>query len=195
MQRDNPGRSPAVKTSPLDWSSVRDTIDLAAVATGLLGPAPGRRGERGGRKLWWNCPFHHDPNPSFLVEPGKPWWRCYGCDAHGDAAALVMQLNGCSFPEAVAQLAGGPAPARPGNPAGRRVASPRPEPRPEPSGLPEAAALALVEAAAARLWSPEGADALAYLHGRGLGDEMIRTARLGWSPGASIPTRDGDRSY
>jgi hypothetical protein len=31
--------------------------------------------------------------------------------------------------------------------------------------MPEADALALVEAAAARLWTPEGADALVYLTG------------------------------
>jgi hypothetical protein len=51
-----------------------------------------------------------------------------------------------------------------------------------------------VEAAAARLWSPEGADALAYRTGpRGLTPETIRAARLGWTPGVMIPTRDGDR--
>src|SRR3954447_20802288 len=93
----------------VDWTAERDAIDLAALATNLLGPAPGRRGERG-RKLWWSCPFHEDPNPSFVVEPGKPRWKCYGCEAHGDAATLVMKLNGWTFPEATAYLAGGPAP-------------------------------------------------------------------------------------
>src|SRR3954447_26775749 len=83
-----------------DWSSARDTIDLAAVAPRLMGPAPGRRGERG-RKLWWNCPFHEDANPSFCVDPGKPWWRCWGCGEHGDAPGLVMKLNHVGFPEAV----------------------------------------------------------------------------------------------
>jgi len=29
----------------IDWSEIRDRVDLAAVATALLGPAPGRRGE------------------------------------------------------------------------------------------------------------------------------------------------------
>jgi hypothetical protein len=62
--------------------------------------------------------------------------------------------------------------------------------------LPEAAAVALVEAAAVRLWTPEGADALRYLTGpRCLSLETIRAARLGWTPGVWIPTRDGDRSF
>ena len=46
-------------------------------------------------------------------------------------------------------------------------------------GMPEADALVLVESAAARLWTPEGAEALAYLRGRGLGPETIRAASAG----------------
>ena len=58
--------------------------------------------------------------------------------------------------------------------------------------MPEADALALVEAAAARLWTPEGADALAYLTGpdRCLTPETIRAARLGWTPWCD-PKADG----
>jgi len=150
-----------------DWPSVRDTIDMAAVATDLLGPAPGRRGKRG-RRLWWSCPLgtHEDRNPSFAVDPGKRRWKCYGCGAHGDAAELVMKLEGMSFREAKAYLTGGPTTARkaPTRPATR----PAPKPPTGPSGMPEADATALVEAAAARLWTTEGTDALSYLHGRGL---------------------------
>src|SRR5205823_5675782 len=90
----------------IDWRTVRDTIDVAAVATRLLGPAPGRRGERG-RRLWWPCPFHEDRNPSLCVDPGKPWWRCYGCDVKGDAVDLVRRLNtGMTEAEALVLVAG-----------------------------------------------------------------------------------------
>src|SRR3954452_17446777 len=91
----------------IDWKTERERIDLAAVATRLLGPAPGRRGE-GGRRLWWCCPFHEDPNPSFCIEPGKEWWKCHGCGASGDAANLVMRRESMTFPEAVNFLTGGP---------------------------------------------------------------------------------------
>src|SRR5437764_13640735 len=94
----------------IDWKSERDRIDLAAVMTRLFGPAAGRRGERSSRKLWWPCPFHKDRNPSLCVEAGKPWWRCYGCDEHGDAATLVMKLNGWTFPEAISHLVRGTVP-------------------------------------------------------------------------------------
>ena len=80
----------------IDWKELRDRIDLAAVATALMGPAPGRRGERG-RRLWWSCPFHEDGNPSFYIDPGKPYWKCYGCQERGDAANLVMHLRSVPF--------------------------------------------------------------------------------------------------
>jgi len=129
----------------IDWPAVRDRIDLAAVATNLMGPAPGRRGERG-RRLWWRCPFHQDGNPSFCVEPGKPWWRCYGCGEHGDAANLVMRINKVGFPEAVRIIAdlsgivapsgGSPRPRPPASPAASKPEKTPGRPLEEPSGLP-----------------------------------------------------------
>ena len=185
-----------------DWKTERERIDLAAVATNLLGPAPGRRGERG-RRLWWSCPFHEDRNPSFCVDPGKGWWRCYGCGANGDAASLVMHREGVSFPEAIARLTGttnppmrsvGPLAPDAGIQARNQVARANGGgPTPRPSGLPPEAAAALVTEASARLWSPEGADALAYLTGpeRYLSPETIRAARLGWTPGVDVPKAGG----
>jgi hypothetical protein len=55
--------------------------------------------------------------------------------------------------------------------------------------------MALVTEAATRLWTPEGAPSLAYLHRRGLDDETIQSARLGVVESVSIPTREGDRCY
>lgn len=203
IARSGPGRG------RIDWERERDRIDLAAVVTGFLGPAPGRRGERG-RWLWWRCPFHDDGNPSFKVEPGKPWWRCFGCGEHGDAATLVMKLRGVSFPEALDILTdrrAGPRAGTAPRPATVQPAAPRPTTRPEAPtarGMKPEAAAALVGAAADRLWTPEGADALAYLHGRGLTDETIRAARLGWlpkgnpdvpwkAPGVVVPWHDKGR--
>ena len=193
-----------------DWKTERERIDLAAVATNLLGPSPGRRGDRG---LWWNCPLHEDRNPSFHVNASKGLWKCFGCGLYGDAASLVMRLRNLSFPEAVAYLTGKPAPtfektrrpactepiaaplvrARPTAPVGEI----KREIKTEPNGLPEADALALVETSEAALWSPEGADALRYLTGpdRRLSPETIHSGRFGWTPGVMVPTRDADRSF
>jgi DNA primase len=154
----------------LDWSVVKGRIDLAAVATGLLGPAPGRRGGAG--RLWWKCPFHADKNPSFHINSCKRTWKCYGCSEHGDAAALVMKFTECTFPEAVAYLAGKPIPSgEPTRPRPPFISKPVKAPEctdKQSSGLTLPDALKLVEDASNRIWTPEGGDALAYLQGRGL---------------------------
>ena len=195
----------AARGDRFDWSEIRDRIDLAAVATNLLGPAPGRRAGKG--RLWWRCPFHDDKNPSFHVNPVKRTWKCYGCSEHGDAAALVMKLNRCGFPEAVSWLAEQAGilppssrppsgkPTRPRPPAASKLTKPPDATQERSTGLPLADALKLVEDAARRIWTSEGATALAYLKSRGLTDATIRAARLGWMPEVSLPTSDGSRYW
>ena len=184
-------KSPLEGGGRVDWKLERERVDLARVATELLGEPPGRRGERG-RRLWWNCPIHDDPNPSFYVDPGKATWGCYGCGERGDAAALVMRLERLTFPQAMARLLGeGGGPVR----SSYRPPPRPPAPPPGPSGLPAPAALALVVESEARLWSAAGADALAYLLGeRRLSEATIRGARLGWTPGVDLPARD-DKTF
>jgi len=51
------------------------------------------------------CPFHQEKTPSFTVSPHKQFYHCFGCSAHGDAIAFLMQQDGLSFIEALTQLA------------------------------------------------------------------------------------------
>ena len=51
----------AVPGTRTEWSEIKDRVDLAAVATNLLGPAAKRQGPR----LLWPCPFPDDHDPSF----------------------------------------------------------------------------------------------------------------------------------
>ena len=154
-------------TSVIPWVELRDRISLEAVATTLLGTSA----KRSGRRLFWRCPWHNDHDPSFEVDLTKGRWRCWPCNLGGDAAALVMKVNGISFPGSwLGATFGLVTPTAP--------SKPRRRPPERSSGLPLADALALVTEAAGRLWSPEG-KALAYLHGRGLTDETIQGGRLG----------------
>jgi hypothetical protein len=132
----------------IDWRIERNRIDVADVATSLLGP-PGRRGKRSG-KLWWRCPFgtHADKNPSFCVTPGKGW-RCFGCGEKGDSAALVMRLRNLTFFKAIAYLTGNAAQAPRAHfqaPPGR-IVIPTASAANGYSGVAPAAPLTLVEAA------------------------------------------------
>src|SRR4051794_7433819 len=120
-------------TATLDritWGDIKDRIDMAAIATALLGPAA----KRSGRRLLWPCPFHDDRDPSLQVDPARQSWKCWPCDLGGDAPALVMKLKGVGFSEAVriiAELAAivapssrparptGPGPVRPSTPPAR----------------------------------------------------------------------------
>ena len=168
--------------SRIDWQTERKRIDLAEVATTLLGPPD--KIQR--RRLLWRCPFHEDRNPSFEVDRDRQRWACWPCALKGDAASLVMKHEGLSFSEAVAFLTGGSTLARnaPSRPATKR----EPKPPPVATGLPESDALALVEASEARLWSDDGRDVLAYLTGpRCLSESTIRAARLGWTDPVAIP--------
>lgn len=51
------------------------------------------------------CPFHEERTPSFHVVPGRGFFHCFGCGAHGSAIDFVMQAEGLDFPEAVRRLA------------------------------------------------------------------------------------------
>lgn len=58
-----------------------------------------------GQSLWACCPFHHEKTPSFAVSPSKGFYKCFGCDAAGDAISFVKAIEGISFVEAVKYLA------------------------------------------------------------------------------------------
>jgi DNA primase len=181
----------------IEWSEVRDRVDLAAVATNLLGPAAKRQG----RRLLWPCPFHQDRHPSLEVDPTRKTWRCWVCAIGGDAAELVKRVNICDFPAAVKFLAdlSGVIPfsqARPSRsaPIAAPVRAPARPPE-QPTDLPLDEASALVEEAKKTLWGPGGGNALAYLRGRRLSDGTIRQAGLGYTPSVMIPTKDGDRCF
>src|SRR5256714_4578561 len=51
------------------------------------------------------CPFHGEKTPSFMVNPKKGIFHCFGCGVGGDAFGFVMRQDKLSFPEAVRALA------------------------------------------------------------------------------------------
>lgn len=60
---------------------------------------------RKGREYLGLCPFHHEKTPSFTVNNEKEFYHCFGCGAHGDAIRFLMEVEKCTFMEAVKELA------------------------------------------------------------------------------------------
>jgi len=57
-----------------------------------------------GGRLMGLCPLHLDHKPSFLVDPGKNLFYCYGCGHGGDLIRFVERYHDVSFGEAMALL-------------------------------------------------------------------------------------------
>src|SRR2546423_12983978 len=51
------------------------------------------------------CPFHGEKTPSFMVNPKKGIFHCFGCGVGGDAFGFLMRQDKLAFPEAVRMLA------------------------------------------------------------------------------------------
>ncbi len=62
---------------------------------------------KAGREQAGLCPFHSETTPSFTVNEDKGFFHCFGCGAHGDVIEFVMQLRGCDFLTALAELEAG----------------------------------------------------------------------------------------
>ena len=54
--------------------------------------------KRAGRNFKAVCPFHQEKTPSFMVNPVKQIFHCFGCTAGGNVIAFVMRHDHLSFP-------------------------------------------------------------------------------------------------
>ena len=129
--------------------------------------------KRAGREYQARCPFHDEKTPSFTVSPGKQFYHCFGCGAHGSAIGFVMEYEGLGFVEAVEALAQDaglevPREAGPARDRGRDL-----------YGILEQAARWYE----AQLRShPARGRAVGYLKGRGLVGEAVARFRIGYAP-------------
>ena len=57
-----------------------------------------------GANLIGLCPFHNEKTGSFTVSPSKGIYKCFGCGASGHAVKFIMDIEQCSYVEALKQL-------------------------------------------------------------------------------------------
>ncbi len=130
------------------------------------------------------CPFHGDGGrPNLYVYTSTQSWFCYRCNIGGDVISFVEHIERLGFRDAVALLTGERSVSRKARQPTRRVkpcASRR-----AITGQDERSCLtAAVELYHNRLLTDSAA--LAYVHSRGLGDDVIERCRLGYAAGDEL---------
>ena len=74
-----------------------DIVDLIASEVSL---------RRSGSTFKAPCPFHSEKTPSFIVNPDRQTWRCFGaCSEGGDVFSWEMKRHNIDFREALQRLA------------------------------------------------------------------------------------------
>jgi hypothetical protein len=137
-------------------------------------------------KCWlFHRPGEIEHKPSFGVY--RDGYRDFATGQAGDTLAFIQLVENVDFPRAL-EIAAGLAGVLPALAPQQRLSSPTPEP--EPAAAPWLSPAWQIAASAAQaqaerdLWSdtPAARQALSYLHKRGLTDETIKAAHLGFNP-------------
>src|SRR3989338_8248300 len=81
---------------------IAQTIDRCDIVETISSYIPLKRAGRNFKAI---CTFHHEKTPSFMVNPDKGIFHCFGCGAGGNAFGFVMKYERREFPEAARMLA------------------------------------------------------------------------------------------
>lgn len=135
--------------------------------------------KRRGANLIGLCPFHNEKTGSFNVSPAKGIFKCFGCSKAGNAIGFIMEIEQCSYVEALKMVA-----SMYNIPVEERQLSD------EDKQKQDDRESMLVVNDFANKWfqeqltqTPEGsAVALSYLRQRGLRDDIIKLFQIGYAP-------------
>jgi len=64
-----------------------------------------RLDKRSGSNFFGLCPFHSEDTPSFSVSPSKQIYYCFGCHKGGNVIHFIMDIEKCSYVQAIQLLA------------------------------------------------------------------------------------------
>jgi DNA primase len=150
---------------------VRSRFDIVEVVSSYIDL------KKAGKNFVGFCPFHSEKTPSFTVSPEKQIFHCFGCQTGGNLFTFIMQMEDCSFPDAVrllAQKSGITVDPVPSTPAEKREAQTR-------ETLREMYSLAQKYFQAVLWRTPGGKEVLEYLYKRGLTKQAIMDFQLGYT--------------
>ncbi len=155
-----------------DIERLREQVDIVEVISDYV------QLKKAGRLFKGLCPFHDEKTPSFMVDPAKQLYHCFGCGEGGNVFTFLRKKEGLEFREAAERLA---------SRAGFTLRY---------QGVSREAAGA--ESRRTRLyrvnqWAADayhrvltegetGRNAREYLASRGIGEEAVRQFRLGYAP-------------
>jgi len=132
--------------------------------------------KRAGRAFKGSCPFHKEKTPSFMVNPERQIFKCFGCGESGNIYTFLMKYEGLSFQHAVERLA-------------RLSGVNLPEPDPDSArkrSIRQMMYAVMQEAAGVfhnALTDPMlGAKPRKYLKDRGFDDNFIKRHAIGFAP-------------
>lgn len=134
--------------------------------------------KRAGSNFKANCPFHNEKTPSFMVNPSRQSYHCFGCGEGGNAISFVMAYENLPFPDAIKKLA---------NRAGVVVQEDAYDPEADKRRRRKSRLLELHNQAARfmhqmMMKSPAAQHARDYLKSRGYGKGMAERWVVGWMP-------------
>lgn len=137
-----------------------------------------------GANLIGLCPFHNEKTGSFTVSPSKGIYKCFGCGKSGHAVGFIMEIEQCSFVDAVKQI-------------GKKYhieIEERQLTAEEQQRQDDRESMFVVNDFCNRwfqdrLWNAADGQAigLGYFRERGLRDDIIRKFQLGYSPEKGSP--------
>jgi len=136
--------------------------------------------KRKGKEYVACCPFHDERTPSFTVSPGKQFYHCFGCGAHGTALRFLMDYDRLEFLDAVEELA-------------KRAGLEIPRDTRQRHQYPENQALFDILDQAARLFCQQleqTSRAQQYLEQRGVDMPMRNMFNIGYAPDGFTVLRD-----
>ena len=163
-------------TSSFEQKDAVQRVKDAAQIVDIIGECVSLK--KAGANMKGLCPFHGEKTPSFMVNPSRQSFHCFGCGEGGDVLSFMMKYYNLTFPETIKQLA-------------QRYQITLPEQQftsEDKKKAEKRQKLFDANERAARVYheyllnNPDAAPAREYLNKRGIPQEKIIDFKLGYAP-------------